>query len=169
MPAGWPGIINHSKPFSKDYQPENSGRRKNLLREFIHESQLSKQDVKKIAQFVIDQNLKELEAFIKNPDSPILIVAFCAALLKDLKAGRTDAIDRLLVWAFGAPDQKVITESTVKQEVIKLSPVERQKLKDELLAKQGYIKADIAQEQMQGLAELTDAIEAKEASNEEDV
>jgi hypothetical protein len=137
-PGGNPDFINHEKRnvFSKDNQPLHRGRRKSVLREYVMESNVIKSDIQKVAQMILEQDLENLKKIASDPGAPLFVVGFAVAALKDMKAGATYAINLLMTWAYGSPDQYIKTENV--NVVTEMTPEERNRKLEEILSKKGY-------------------------------
>lgn len=115
-----PNISKQGKKFSKDYQPENSGRKLSRIKQFAKESDLSEEDVSRSIQLIIDMNESELDFFIKDVTNPILLRGFAGALSEEVKRNGLQNIMMLLDRAHGKPKEKITMPDglSVKIEII---------------------------------------------------
>lgn len=121
------GIIENTKgrgkKFSKDYQPNNNGRPKNVFKQFHGLYECSRADVESVLVELISKTPEEL-ATIKNDKTTIAMRAIIAAvLIEDKRNGRTYGIDFLISRLFGSVVQKVENTISVNTEDEKVNNV----------------------------------------------
>lgn len=75
---------------------------------FIHamklddqDQDLSKEDATKLLRYILLCNKVQLEAVARNTDLPIAVLGQIKAIVSDMAAGRTDAIDKIWDKIFG--------------------------------------------------------------------
>jgi len=145
---GKPDIWKYAKKagttFSKDYQPNPANRLKrkvSVLQEYVMDTRASKDDIRKVSTAILDMNLEELKELCLKKDTPLFVVGFATACLKDMARGNVTALNLLAERAFGKPDEYKEINQTIQSQVIEMSRDEIEKKKKELLAKQGYKKS----------------------------
>lgn len=100
---------NTGRQFSKTIQPgKRVGRKSSLMEAFIHamklddqDQDLSKEDATKLLRYILLCNKAQLEAVARNTDLPIAVLGQIKAIVSDMAAGRTDAIDKIWDKIFG--------------------------------------------------------------------
>ena len=98
--------------FSKDYQPQNRGRKPSKIKAFKEEVDLSYEDVKDLIKMVFDKTEAELKALGNDKSKPMLLRAFVKAFADDVQNGKLYNINSLLDrLGFKAADVKKISGS----------------------------------------------------------
>lgn len=111
--------------FSSKNQPKKRGRGKLSLYDYIRkvtgeevDPNTSKEDIIKTMRFLYESSLSKLEPLLKdpdhpkkpNPETPIWVLNFIAAMNQDLKNGKTTTIEILFDRVFGKPTQNLSGE-----------------------------------------------------------
>lgn len=112
--------LSKGKQFTKDYQPEKSGRKPNIYTK-LKQSNLSKQDIINIFKLVLDQSpkqlkkgfdkIKKMESLEKTNDKPMLYYIIISAMFKDLKTGSLNNVMSVLTRWLGYPKQDIGLDS----------------------------------------------------------
>lgn len=118
--------------FSKDYQPQNKGRKKSKIKEFAKETDIGVEDVKNLIKMVFDKTEDELKEIGKDKNQPMLLRAFVKAFAEDVNQGKLYNINSLLDRAgFKAVEKKEIS-GNLGLAGIELSEEENEKFKKNL-------------------------------------
>ncbi len=109
--------LSKGKRFSKDYQPEKTGRKKSKLKGMIDESDLSSTDISNLVLNLFDKTKEELEVVCCDENQPFLLRAFVKAMIKDLDGDSLYNINSLLDRAIGkAKEKKETTHTTLDED-----------------------------------------------------
>lgn len=95
------------RQFSSTYQPQNAGRKKNVIKHLIGEYDLSSADVNALHAKLLSLNVEELKQLIANPQSSVIEIAFASGIIKDMKKGRVEVVETMLNRSIGRPDLKI--------------------------------------------------------------
>lgn len=95
------------RQFSSTYQPQNAGRKKNVIKHLIGEYDLSAADVNALHAKLLSLNVEELKQLIANPESSVIEIAFASGIIKDMKKGRVEVVETMLNRSIGRPDLKI--------------------------------------------------------------
>ncbi len=108
--------LKKGKKFTKEYQPENTGRKKSKLKGMIDESDLSSADISNLVLNLFDKTKEELEIIKGDEGQPFLLRAFIKSMLKDLDGDSLYNINSLLDRAVGKAKEKKETKHTTLDE-----------------------------------------------------
>jgi len=100
--------LEKGKRFSKTYRPENTGRRKSYLKEFVDDERISLADLKIILEnLMLDYSFGDYEKiYAQGKDTlPAAIAGYIKALDMDMKKGKVDALNSLIDRVYGKPTQ----------------------------------------------------------------
>ncbi len=114
--------------FSKENQPANRGRKKNVFKHYQEKYDLSSQDVNNTIEFLLSQPLEKLQEIIKDPKKPAMVINFATAILTGIKKGDLSAIERMLDRKIGKPKEQIEIKGNINTTGYDLS-----KLSDEQL------------------------------------
>lgn len=120
-------------PFSKTYQPINSGRKPSKLKKYIKDNGLSSSDISAAIKFVMVLSEERLKVIVSDRKIPMLIRLFVRAFLDDFKKGTLNNIEKLMERTFGKPVQPI--ENTGSMLFGGMSQEEILKRTDELIKK----------------------------------
>lgn len=126
--------------FTKENQPANRGRKKNVFKFYQEKYDLSSQDVNNTIEFLLSQSIDDLQKIIKDPKKPAMVVNFATAVLTGIKKGDLSAIERMLDRKVGKPKEVVEVHGNINTSNYDLS-----KLSDEELE-----QLEILQSKMSG-------------------
>lgn len=99
--------------FTSENQPKKRGRRKSLLKHYITETGVSKQDVEALFKSVLlNHTQPQLEEMLKDRERPMIVRVLIRAFLEDFRSGSISNIEKILTRAYGAPFQKQEHEIT---------------------------------------------------------
>lgn len=103
-----PNSLANLKPaWSKENQPENRGAKPSNMKKYIRDNNLSHQDIKHIAKYVLPLTEKQIKALINDEKKPIAVRIFARAIVKDLASGKMTNTMQLLDRAYGKPQETV--------------------------------------------------------------
>jgi hypothetical protein len=130
--------LEKGKKFSKENQPENNGRRPNVLDKYIKVDKLSHDDLRALISSLAIYNADEIKQILndKKDKPPIATVLILKAIMSDMEKGNIDNFEKLAARAYGKPLQPLdIPPETLSR--LSMTPEERKKRIDELLKKRG--------------------------------
>jgi len=122
--------------FSSTNQPENSGRRPNVLDAYIKADKLSLDDLRALISSLAIYNADEIKKILndKKNKPPIFTVLILKAIMSDMEKGKVDNFEKLTARAYGKPVQPLdIPPKTLSR--LSMTPEERKKRIEELLKK----------------------------------
>jgi len=90
--------------FTKDNQPPNRGRKKNVFTQYKEQFDLSADDVSTIIAYLCSLNIEELSKISADKKTPAIVINFARALLVSIKKGELNALERMLDRKVGKPD-----------------------------------------------------------------
>ena len=99
--------VGKATRFTKERQPKNRGRKPRFFNEAKRAYQIDESELKDIMMWLLCLTKDELEAKMKDPDTPIVIHSFAYALHKDIGRGVTFTIKEILERLYGKADQKI--------------------------------------------------------------
>jgi hypothetical protein len=91
------------KPFTKDNQPNNPGRKKSVLKEYIKDANLSATDITLAAKSLLGKSYNELKKMATDKTIPMVIALYIKAMLKDWDNGNLINLDKMLDRIIGKP------------------------------------------------------------------
>lgn len=110
IPAENREVIEKKHPgrqFSSTYQPEKSGRKKNVLKHLIGEYDLSSQDVNALHSKLLSLSFEELKRLVADPNTSVIEIAFASGIIRDIKKGHVEVVETMLNRSIGRPDLKI--------------------------------------------------------------
>ena len=93
--------------FSKDNQPANSGRKKNVFKHLKGLYEVSAEDVSSIIQYLLSLTLEELQAVIKDKETKAIVVVYASTVYNAIKKGETNQLEAMLNRSIGKPADNV--------------------------------------------------------------
>lgn len=120
--------------FSKDYQPENRGRKKSKISQFAEKSDVSVEDVRNLIKMIFDKTEDELKEIGKDKSKPMLLRAFVKAFAEDITYGKLYNINSMLDRAGFKPAEKKEISGNLGIAGIELSEEDNEKFKNNLLS-----------------------------------
>lgn len=112
------------------------------IRKYIRQNHMTRAEASAVCATILESSQEQLNDFLADQDTPILIVGLVTAVMIDLKRGTTQALDLLLNRAYGKPDQTMTVQEDLPSRIVKMTPQEREEKIKEILARQGYVKAN---------------------------
>lgn len=128
------GRIENLRPFTKDNQPANKGKKPSKLKAFLKDNQVGLADVSTmIKNILFTKSDDELRALVSDTAQPMIIRLFVRAYFEDFKRGGLDRFDTLMRWAYGDPKQ--VMEISGNMSITRESAEERRAKLEALIAK----------------------------------
>lgn len=126
--------LQNLKPFTSENHPRNGGRKPSLLKKYIKETNISREDVGLMIKSVLfAKSYEELKLLLSDPYQPMIIRLFIKAYLNDFNNGGLVNFSVLMDRAFGAPKQDVNISGTITVETMSFE--ERERLINEYIAR----------------------------------
>ena len=113
-----PNMSGLAKPFSKENQPKNRGRKPSSLKKFIKDNNLTADDISAAAKYVLPQTKAEITALQKDNDVPLVMRLFAKAMLKDMTNGYLNNILKIFDRAIGKPKETKEVRSDVTNKIM---------------------------------------------------
>jgi hypothetical protein len=127
--------LKNLKPFTKDYQPKNPGRKPSHLKPYLKENNVGTTDVRAIlGGILVDcKSLKDMQDKVADPNTPPIVKIPLIAMIKEMQSGKLNAFQFLVQYGYGMPKQEIETKSTI-DDVAKMTPEQREEMKKQLLS-----------------------------------
>lgn len=120
------------KQFTSEYRPTTTGRKPSLLKKYIKETGINREDVAAMIKTVLFQkNYMELKLLVADDYQPMIIRLFVKAFLNDFKQGSLANLQIMLDRAFGSPKQDITVSGNIT--VTTMTYEQRKELIDEYL------------------------------------
>ena len=100
--------------FTSTNQPKNKGNKPKLYTTAKGVYNVSYDEFKEVAKYLMQCTKKELEEITKADDTPMWIVNICRAMYADTGKGDIRTLSQLLEHIFGKPTQTVNLQAEVK-------------------------------------------------------
>lgn len=111
-------VIDKGRPYSKDYQPANRGRKPRLYTLAKAAYNVGWDEFRDVMLMVMQMTKAELEALTKDDETPAWVVNIARAIYKDTGKGRIDALRELMDRAFGkVPQRNEVSLSAAPEDV----------------------------------------------------
>lgn len=95
-------------PFSKTYQPKNSGRKPSHMKKWLKNNNVGTADIRMVfSNILLAKNIDQMKEIMQDPKTPPLVSFLIGPMIKDQKAGRTTTIQWLTQYAYGMPKQEI--------------------------------------------------------------
>ena len=142
--------LQNLKPFTSERQPAKRGRKPSVLKKYIKDNDINREDVALMIKNVLfSKSYDELVDILQDPKQPMIIRLFIKSYLNDFKKGSLINLQYLLDRAFGNPKQEIEVSGNIN--VDQMSYEEREAKIREYI--EGYMQrgADAAPGQDRGV------------------
>ena len=124
--------LKNLKMFSSTRQPAKNGRKPSQLKKYIHDNNVSREDVAiMIKNVLFDKSFDELSAMVQDNKTPMVIRLFVKAFLSDFKKGQLINFNYLMDRAYGSPKQDISFDGQI--DVVQMTPKQREELINEYI------------------------------------
>lgn len=133
--AGYDNIKGKGNRFSSTNQPKRNGRKPKLYTIAKKTYNISLEEWKGVAMYLMQCTRAEVEAIANANDTPIWVANICRALYKDAGRGITTTLQDIVSRLWGRPGQNI--DVTTRGESINMEPLSieiidsRDKVRDE--------------------------------------
>lgn len=142
--------LQNLKPFTSERQPTKRGRKPSVLKKYIKDNDINREDVALMIKNVLfSKSYDELVDILQDNKQPMIIRLFIKSYLNDFKKGSLINLQYLLDRAFGNPKQEIEVSGNIS--VDQMSYEEREAKIREYI--EGYMQrgADAAPGQDRGI------------------
>jgi len=101
-PSG--AVMPVGRRFSSSYQPNNTGRKRNVLKKYEQEFEMSKTDIENLITHLLSLSMTELMNIVKDKSSSVIELSFASAVMRSIKKGEIDTLETMLNRKIGKPD-----------------------------------------------------------------
>ena len=143
--------LQNLKPFTSERQPAKRGRKPSVLKKYIKDNDINREDVALMIKNVLfSKSYDELVDILQDNKQPMIIRLFIKSYLNDFKKGSLINLQYLLDRAFGNPKQEIEVSGNIS--VDQMSYEEREAKIREYI--EGYMQrgADAAPGQDRGVS-----------------
>lgn len=100
--------LQNLKPFTSERQPAKRGRKPSVLKKYIKDNDINREDVALMIKNVLfSKSYDELVDILQDNKQPMIIRLFIKSYLNDFKKGSLINLQYLLDRAFGNPKQEI--------------------------------------------------------------
>lgn len=100
--------LRNLKPFTSERQPAKRGRKPSVLKKYIKDNDINREDVALMIKNVLfSKSYDELVDILQDNKQPMIIRLFIKSYLNDFKKGSLINLQYLLDRAFGNPKQEI--------------------------------------------------------------
>jgi hypothetical protein len=101
-----PNVGKVGKHFSKDYQPEKTGRRKNVFKKTQKDYDMSLDDMRQMLTDLLSMSSSELKKIVKDKNAPAFKLVIAAAINESIKKGNWTQVNYMADRLFGKALEK---------------------------------------------------------------
>lgn len=122
--------------FSSTNQSPNRGRKPSMLKKYIKDNNVSRDDVNLVIKNIVMTKTKpELDALCRDEKQPMLVRVLVKAFISDFKSGTLYNLNSMLDRVYGQPEQNVnvfdFSTMTYEQKLARLAELQKQREQNE--------------------------------------
>jgi hypothetical protein len=102
-----PEIANIGKKFTSEYQPNNTGRRKNRFKQTQNDFELSIEDMRQVITDMLSMSPEEIKALKDNKEEPAYRLVIASAIFNCIKTGNWSQVNYMFDRLFGKAKENI--------------------------------------------------------------